>query len=68
MTWNTFTWRAASRPATAITRSWTSQPDIHSAAIGLEGVLDIRVIVRARMGDRRYRLPIHGLQAAIALG
>ena len=38
MSWNTFSSRVASRPATAITSIKASQPDIHSAAFGFEGM------------------------------
>ncbi|GLR88014.1 hypothetical protein GCM10007857_47260 [Bradyrhizobium iriomotense] len=39
MSWKTFICRAASRPATAMTSVSDSQPAIHSAAIGLDGVM-----------------------------
>ena len=41
ISWNTLSSRSASRPATAMTSIRASQPAIHSAAIGLEGVRSI---------------------------
>ncbi len=41
ISWNTLSSRSASRPATAIISISASQPAIHSAAIGLEGVRSI---------------------------
>ena len=41
MIWNTLSSRIASRPATVIISIRASQPAIHSAAIGLEGVRSI---------------------------
>ena len=38
MIWNTFSSRVASRPATTRISISDSQPAIHSAALGLEGV------------------------------
>ena len=61
MTWNTFSSRNASRPATATISIRASQPAIHSAALGLEGVRSIIGNVRGNGGrvevQRRYRRP-----------
>ena len=41
MTWNTFNSRSVSRPAMVTISIKASQPAIHSAALGIEGVLSI---------------------------
>src|ERR1700732_3187331 len=71
MIWNTLSSRVASRPAIATISIRLSQPVIHSAALGLEGVRSIRggcVPCLKGVGKigvaGRYRRPRTGLQHA----
>ena len=64
MIWNTLSSRVASRPATATISIRASQPAIHSAALGLEGVRSIGGCARhaaedcsGRWGGGGYRRP-----------
>src|SRR5580692_5043064 len=71
MIWNTLSSRVASRPATTRISIRASQPAIHNAALGLEGVRYIEGIARAcrargeQVGESgRYRRPLPDLQRA----
>src|SRR3982074_3981573 len=56
MIWNTFSSRVASRPAPVTIKIKASQPAIHSAALGLEGVRFISG--ECQSGETRVRDPV----------
>ena len=67
MTWNTFSSRVVSRPAIATISIRASQPAIHSAAIGLEGVRFIGGSVGLAAGAARGKgRPVSATPAGFA--